>query len=267
VTSAAPGDAADEGGADAARSEVWRIRAQTEMTSDVSYSDVVRLLDERIDDVLREHDGVDHVVTGMVPLFLRTQQAIIESLITSFGLAFVVISATMVLLLRNFASGLLAMIPNVWPIVIVFGYVSLAGVPIDIGTMITASIAMGIAIDGTVHLLTWFQQGIREGHDREGAIACAMGHCGPALWQTSMAISLAMLMLIFTDLLLISRFGWIMAACVVAAMIADLVVTPALLAGPMGGLIERAVKRRMSATGGVTELRPHFPAKPVAAGK
>jgi hypothetical protein len=82
-----------------------------------------------------------------------------------------------------------------------------------------------------------------------------------------MAISLAMLMLIFTDLLLISRFGWIMAACVVAAMIADLVVTPALLAGPMGGLIERAVKRRMSATGGVTELRPHFPAKPVAAGK
>jgi predicted RND superfamily exporter protein len=251
VPDAAPAENDAEAGdgetADSRHSEIWRIRAQTEMTSNVSYSDVVRLLDERIDDVLREHDGVDHVVTGMVPLFLRTQQAVIESLITSFGLAFIVISATMIILLRSFASGLLAMIPNVWPIAVIFGFVSLAGVPIDIGTMITASISMGIAIDGTVHLLTWFQEAIREGHTREEAVACAMGHCGPALWQTSVAISLAMLMLIFTDLLLVSRLGWMLAAAVFAAMLADLVLTPALLAGSMGGLIERSVQRRLSA--------------------
>jgi hypothetical protein len=67
------------------------------------------------------------------------------------------------------------------------------------------------------------------------------------LWQTSVAISLAMLMLIFTDLLLVSRLGWMLAAAVFAAMLADLVLTPALLAGPMGGLIERSVQRRLSA--------------------
>ncbi len=252
---------------DAAGNEIWRIRAQTEMMSRLNYGDVVRSLDERIDAVLNDQEGVDHVVTGMVPLFLRTQQAVIESLITSFGLAFLVISATMIVLLRSVSSGMLAMIPNVWPIVVVFGGVSLAGVPIDIGTMITASIAMGIAIDGTVHLLTWFQEAIREGHSRAEAVSCAMGHCGPALWQTSVAISLAMLMLIFTELLLVSRFGWIMAAAVIAAMLADLVLTPALLAGPMGGLIERSVQRRMAAAARIPEPEPGVPSHSAVAGR
>jgi predicted RND superfamily exporter protein len=133
--------------------------------------------------------------------------------------------------------------------------------------MITGSIAMGIAIDGTVHLLTWFQEAIREGHSRKEAVACALAHCGPALWQTSIAISLAMLMLIFTDLLLISRFGWIMSTCVVAAMLADLVLTPALLAGPLGGLIERSVQRRMASENSLPDLRPHIVSRSVPASK
>ena len=117
--------------------------------------------------------------------------------------------------------------------------ISLGGVPVDIGTMITASVAMGIAVDGTVHLLTWFRDGILAGHDRHEAVARALAHCGPALWQTSATIALAMLMAIFTDLLLVSRFGWIMSAAVTAALLADIALTPALLAGPLGGLIER----------------------------
>jgi predicted RND superfamily exporter protein len=121
--------------------------------------------------------------------------------------------------------------------------------------MITASVALGIAIDGTVHLLTWFREGIAEGRSRADAIANALAHCGPALWQTSGTISLAMLMLVFADLLLVSRFGWMMSASVAAALLADIVITPALLAGPMGALIERAVKRRSRSTGEKPELR------------
>jgi hypothetical protein len=94
-----------------------------------------------------------------------------------------------------------------------------------------------------------------------------MGHCGPALWQTSVAISLAMLMLIFTDLLLVSRLGWMLAAAVFAAMLADLVLTPALLAGPMGGLIERSVQRRMAAATHVAEPESRVPSHSAVAGR
>ena len=247
--------------------EIWRIRAQTEMMTDLNYGDLVKDLESRVHDVLLQEAGVEHVVTGMVPLFLRTQQAVIESLIKSFGLAFVVIAITMIVLLRSVTSGLLSMIPNTWPSVVVFGAISLAGVPVDIGTMITASVALGIAIDGTVHLLTWFREGVAKGLSRDEAIGKAMAHCGPALFQTSCAIALAMLMLMFTDLLLVSRFGWIMSAAVAAALIADIIVTPALLAGPMGALIERAVVRQQqnSATAeGQTKSTAPMPAHETA---
>src|SRR5690606_3133190 len=109
---------------------------------------------------------------------------------------------------------------------------------------ITASVALGIAVDGTLHLLTWFQDGINRGMSRADAIAQGLGHCGPAMWQTSASIALAMLMLGGAELLLISRFGWLMASLIGAALIGDVIFLPALLGGPLGTVIEHQVRKR-----------------------
>jgi hypothetical protein len=105
--------------------------------------------------------------------------------------------------------------------------------------MITASIAMGIAVDGTLHMLEAFRDGLRQRLDRRSAAEQALGRCGPALWQSSAVIALGMLALFPVELLLISRFGWIMAALVAAALWGDAVLLPALLAGPLGAVLER----------------------------
>jgi len=183
-----------------------------------------------------------HVVSGMVPIFLRTQEAVLESLIRSFAYAFIVIAIVMMIVLKDFVAGLFTMLPNLWPVGVVFGLISWKGLDVDIGTMITASVALGIAVDGTLHLLTWFREGIAEGKTAEQAISLAMGHCAPALWQTSMAVGLGLFMLSFADLLLVSRFGWLMATLIFAALIADLILLPAMLAGSLGTLIARRVK-------------------------
>jgi predicted RND superfamily exporter protein len=229
--------------------ELWRITAQVAMLSDYDYSeltgdwnhprsapgDLHRIAVAAIGD----HAGVDHMITGMVPLLLRTQQAVLDSLIYSFGLAFGVIAIVMMVLLRDVWAGALSMLPNLLPVTAVFGIICWAGLKIDMGTMITASVALGIAVDGTLHLLTWFRAGLLAGHSRRESIQRALAHCGPAMWQTTAAIALGMLVLIPADLLLISRFGWLMAALIVAALLGDILLLPALLAGPMGGLIER----------------------------
>ena len=182
-------------------------------------------------------------VAGLVvPLFLRTQQAVLRSLIESFGLAFALIAIVMIVVLRHPISGLISMLPNLFPVGVVFGLISWARIPVDIGTMITASVALGIAIDGTLHLITWFQEGIRDGLSRDEATCKALRHCGPAMWQTSIAIALGMLMLTGADLLLISRFGWLMAALIAMALIGDVVLLPALLHGWLGAIIERTTR-------------------------
>ena len=228
--------------------EVWKVTAQVSLLSELDYA---VFLDE-VDALLAEvRAGVDvgddrqvtTLVTGTVPLFLRTQEAVLESLIRSFGLAFVLIACVMMTVLRSVRAGLLTMLPNLLPVAVVFGGVSIAGIAVDIGTMITASVALGVAVDGTLHMLTWFREETRAGSTRGEAIAVALSHCGPAMWQTSAAVGLGMFALMGAELLLVSRFGWLMAALIFTALIADLVFLPALLNGTLGRLIERRVPR------------------------
>jgi predicted RND superfamily exporter protein len=242
------GDLLVEGDAELnqAGDELWRISAQASVLSDVNYGDLTAEINSRVQAVTRFYPGTSHVVTGTVPLFLRTQEALLSSLIISFVMAFAIIGAIMVWVLKDFWAGLLSMIPNLLPVVFVFGCLSASGARVDVATMITASVALGIAVDGTLHLLTWFQHGLERGNSRFRATIDALADCAPAMWQTSIAICVGLLMLYPADLLLISRFGWLMSALIFTALVGDLVLLPALLAGPLGALIERRVRQRLA---------------------
>jgi predicted RND superfamily exporter protein len=222
--------------------ELWRITAQVATLSKMDYAELTRQLDDICQSVTRYHPGTRHVVTGMVPLFLATQRAVLESLINSFVMAFGMIAVVMMILLGNPLAGLLAMLPNVLPVAVVFGIISWCGVAVDIGTMITASVGLGIAVDSTLHLLTWYRNALIDGATREEAVARALGHCGPAMWQTSLAVGLGLMVLCPADLLLISRFGWLMGALIGAALLGDIFLTPALLAGPLGRMIHKSIR-------------------------
>ncbi|MCH2202286.1 MAG: MMPL family transporter [Fuerstiella sp.] len=255
---ATPGEAPNKPQLNAAGDELWRISAQAAILSDID----LQVLTTQLDEIAERHlanvkvrrkggqeariEGVGHVVTGLIPVFLRTQQAVLESLIKSFGLAFGLIAIVMMILLRSIRAGLITMLPNLMPVIMVFGLLSWARLRVDIGTMITASVALGIAVDGTLHLITWFQKLLKRGRTIPEAVSGALEHCGPAMWQTSAVVGLGMLALLPAELLLISRFGWMLAALIFAALVADIVFLPALLAGPLGTLIQRSVQKQQA---------------------
>jgi predicted RND superfamily exporter protein len=250
----------DEPQLNEAGDELWRISAQASILSDVDLQVLTAELDAiastNLEGIMGKNEagepipveGVQHVVTGLIPVLLRTQQAVLESLIYSFGMAFVLIAIVMMILLRSVRAGLITMLPNLMPVVIVFGLLSWARLRVDIGTMITASVALGIAVDGTLHLITWFQELLRRGKTIPEAVSGALEHCGPALWQTSAIVGLGMVALFPAELLLISRFGWMLAALIFAALISDIIFLPALLAGPLGTLIQRSTLRQQAKT-------------------
>ncbi len=227
--------------------ELWKITAQVAVLTDLDYDELTAELDQVSAEVLRIEPSADHVVTGMVPLFLATQKEVLHSLIRSFCLAFGVIAIVLMVVLKHPLAGFFAMLPNVLPIGMVFGMISWFRIPVDIGTMITASVALGIAVDGTLHLLTWFRKGILDNKSRRDSLAQALEHCGPAMFQTSMVTSLGLIVLYPAELLLISRFGWLMASLIGMALIADVILLPALLAGPLGNFIERQMRKHKPA--------------------
>jgi len=218
--------------------ETWRITAQTRMLEDLDYAvlsqDLARILDERTQNA----PGLWFSVTGTVPVFYRAQTALLESLIRSLALAFALIAISLMLLLRSIRAGLLSSVIAMLPITLVFGVMSWFGHALDIGTMLTGSVAIGIAVDDMLHLITWFRLAIRQGKTREQSVIQALQHCGSAMTQTTLVIALSLLLLYPAELLLISRFGWVMATLLGAAWLSSVVLLPALLAGRLGRMIE-----------------------------
>lgn len=227
--------------------EVWRIAAQTRLLNDRQSGTLSSDIDALVGNALPDIPGVSHSITGSLPLFLRAQRAMLASLTWSFGLAFAIIACTLSVMLRDIRAGVLSVLPCLMPVGLVFGAMAWNGMVLDIGTILTASVALGIAVDDTLHLLTWFRNGIKNGESRETAVVNALKHCGPAMTQTTVVVSISLLALYPAQLSLISQFGWVMAALLVVALVAELVLLPVFLLGPLGRWIEQR-ETRTSAT-------------------
>lgn len=174
------------------------------------------------------------VYTGMIPLVYKTQRQLLVSLNESIMYATVLIAVVMMFVLRSPMAGLISMIPNVFPIVIIFGALGWLGIKVDIGIMMTASVALGVAVDDTVHFLTWFRRGVTQGLDRVQAVMLAYDRCATAMLQTTIIGGLGLAVFATSTFTPTQQFGYLMISMLGAALVGDLLLLPAILAGPLG---------------------------------
>lgn len=187
--------------------------------------------------ITSDHAGprpIRAVFTGMVPVVYKTQRQLLASLRQSIGWATVLIAVVMMFVLWSPLAGLVSMIPNVFPIVMVFGSLGWLGIKVDIGIMMTASVALGVAVDDTVHFLTWFRRGVREGLNRVEATMLAYDRCAKAMMQTTIIGGLGLSVFATSSFTPTQQFGYLMITMLGAALVGDLLLLPAILAGPLG---------------------------------
>ncbi len=177
---------------------------------------------------------IDAIYTGMVPLVYKTQHELIAGLVDSLVSAFILIAFVLAIVLRSGMAGLLAMLPNLFPIVIVFGFMGHAGILVDVGTMMTATVAMGIAVDNTIHYLTWFRDAIDKGFKPKQAAMEAYKRCATAMTETTMVGGIGLSAFAFSTFTPTQMFGVMMLAILTVALIGDLIFLPSILTGPAG---------------------------------
>ena len=219
--------------------ELWRISARVSALSGLDYPTVLKKLDGLVEGLLASDPaavrlGATSRVSGGVPLVCAAQQQLLHDLGYSFLTAFVLIAVAMALLIRNPMAGLVSMLPNIFPALLLFGIMGWLKVAVDIGTMMTASVAMGIAVDDTSHFLTCYRRGLLRGESRAMAIRTAYQCCATAMFRTSLICSLGLLVFAVSPFVPISRFAWLMCGLLFAAFFGDLLMLPALLASPLG---------------------------------
>jgi predicted RND superfamily exporter protein len=226
---------------------LWRISIRASALSDVDYGRFVGTLRDTISPMVDAAEGVHVTYTGIIPLIYKAQRELLSDLVESFLLAFGVIALVMVLALRDVRSGLLAMLPNVFPAILIFGFMGWSSIWVEIGSIMTASAAIGIAVDDTFHLLTWYLRCLGQGKTRQDALKFAMQRCAGAMTHTTLICSCALLVFSLSSFMPIRRFAWLMAALLIAALAGDLVLLPAILAGPLGKVLRARATRHAPA--------------------
>lgn len=175
-------------------------------------------------------DGWDYALTGPTALHLAIDEAIERTALQSVSNSTVLVTLLVMIFLRSVVWGFLAMIPNIVPLVVLFGLMGLWGIPLEGGSAVVAPIAIGIAVDDTIHILHVYVRARRRGVASIAAVREATEHCGRAVVTTSTALALGFLAMTASEFQSVSNIGVLSAAAIAAAAVAELLLLPALIA-------------------------------------
>jgi predicted RND superfamily exporter protein len=188
-------------------------------------------------------DRVEITTTGLVKLWLRTITAMLWSTARSYSIALLVIAPLMVLLIGELRLGLLSLVPNLAPIVLGMGMMHWLGIPLDMFTLMVGTIAMGVAVDDTIHVMHGFRRERRRGADADVAVRDTLLSTGRALVITTVALSSGFFVQMLGTMISVRNVGFVTGFTLVAALVADLTLSPAMLV-----LFSRAEERRAAAS-------------------
>lgn len=197
-------------------------------TRDVGTAETRRFLD-RLDARIAEIDTLEIRPVGLQILATRIVADLINEVKGSFLAAFLLISILMTLVFKSLRYGLIAIVPNLFPLLVTLSFMGATGMRLRILAVITFAIAFGLAVDNTIHILNRFRWERTEGRGVEEAIGVSLEAVGAAVWTTSLLLLLGFGLLLFSNFKASHDFGLLACVTVLAALLGDLILLPALL--------------------------------------
>ncbi|HEY5656274.1 MAG TPA: MMPL family transporter [Myxococcota bacterium] len=211
---------------------VGRFTVKVPMVDAVEYGPYLDALGAEVQRITG--NGAEVVFTGLMRVISGTIHAMMVTMVRSYLIAFAVIAPLMILLIGNFKLGTMSMIPNLIPIAIVLGIMGWLQLPLDAFTLLIGSIAIGLAVDDTIH----FMHNFRRYYERSGEVVVAvretLASTGQALLFTSLVLSSGFFIFTLASLNNLFYFGLLTGLTIVLAFLADLMLAPALMALVVG---------------------------------
>ena len=222
--------------ADEGRHELARM-----MTSDASASQMSIKLQAMSSDLLFDYvadverfatetfagTGVTAMVTGSGKLFAELDHYLVTSQISSFATAFVTVFAVIFIVFRSWRYGALAIVPNLFPVLAVFGVMGWLGISLNIATVMVASVALGVVDDDTIHFISRFKKERESGTSITGAIEAATMYEGRAALTTALINSAGFAVLMMSEYKPSAWFGGLLALTMIVAFLAEVFILPA----------------------------------------
>lgn len=262
--------------------EIWRISARVSALKNVDYAAFISELKQSVEPVIAQYllelhgrgkvknavasilpswvdprgfrDDIHVEYTGVVPLVYKAQHSLMDGLVWGFLTDFALIVIVMMIVCRDWSAGLVLLFPSAFPAVVVFGGMgwihhllqSTGGgaLWIDIGYVMAPAVALGVTVDDVVHFLLWFQRGIQEGKTRKESVELAFRGCARAMYQSWGVIGIGLSVFSLSPFMPTRNFGIMMISMLTVALAGNLVMLPAVLAGPGGKLFAWGIRRK-----------------------
>ncbi len=168
-------------------------------------------------------------LSNLMVLYNNMLQSLFHSQITMLGLVLLILFLMFLLLFRSLQLTLIAMIVNIIPIGLIFGFMGWLDIPLDIMTITIAAIAMGIGVDDTIHYIYRFRIEYEKDNQYQSAIQRTNYSVGNAMYYTSLVIVIGFSILTLSNLIPTIYFGLLTMIVMIAALISDLILLPKLL--------------------------------------
>jgi predicted RND superfamily exporter protein len=203
-----------------------RVTIKLPWTGAVKAWDVLEYVNSRVKERFKDEEVT---TTGMIPLLINTFAQSVSSSARSYLIAFVAISFMMMIILGSVRIGLLSMIPNLTPIIIGLLIMYSLHIPLDMFTLLIGSIAIGLAVDDTIHFMHNFKRYYLQSGDSAKAIEQTFFTTGKAMVITTIVLSLGFYSYLLGDMIAVQNFGLLTGSVITLALIGDLFLAPALM--------------------------------------
>ena len=166
---------------------------------------------------------------GYIPLYVQIMDHIVASQLSSFAIAFVVIFSLIGLLFRSVRMAILAIPANLLPVFVTLGVMGAVGIRLDVATVTIAAIVLGLVVDDTTQFLYRYRVMSERHEDINDVVVETVRSVGRPMLITTLILAGGFTVLALAAIKSVAYFGVLLALALVSAVLADLIVIPALL--------------------------------------
>ena len=168
-------------------------------------------------------------ITGMPFVDITMDRSLIRSQIGSIVIALIFMVLIVGVFLRSWWQGVLASVPIIASIIILFGIMGLTGISLNIATVLVASVALGIGIDYSIHIISQFKQDMQTTGELKWAIENAINISGKAIIINVISVTIGFLVLLFSEMVPLQYFGLLIGISMLSSGLGALTLLPAII--------------------------------------
>ena len=168
-------------------------------------------------------------ITGMPFVDITMDQSLINSQMGSIAIAIFFVIVLVGAILRSLKNGFLAAIPIIATMVLLFGFMGLTGISLNIATVLVASVALGIGIDYAIHIIAHFKSSLKKNKEVYKAVEESIFVSGKAIIINVISVAAGFLVLLLSDMVPLQYFGLLIALSMISSCLGALTLLPSLL--------------------------------------